>query len=96
MRDYRHGRNSYGKYRRVRLHSVGFVSLENRLDHLEGRRETGTKSDRSLLNSYATYSVISAANDMTNICGTRSAMPAFVIVLFSHLRLCIVVEVRRT
>jgi len=41
-------------------------------------------------------SVISAANNMADIRGACSTMPAFVIVLFPHLRLCVVVEVRRT
>jgi hypothetical protein len=58
--------------------------------------QTGTKSDYPPLNSRATYSVISAANDMADIRGACSTMPAFVIVLFPHLRLCVVVEVRRT
>jgi len=44
----------------------------------------------------ATYSVVSAPNNMADIRGACSAMPAFVIVLFPHLCLCVIVEVRRT
>jgi hypothetical protein len=42
------------------------------------------------------YIFISAANNMADIRGTCATMLAFVIVLFSYVHLCIVVEVKRT
>jgi len=46
--------------------------------------------------AYTTHSVISAADNMADVRRTRSTMPAFVVVLFPYLRLCVVVEVGRT
>lgn len=61
----------------------------------------GLKLERSQvtplpLNSCATYGVISAANNVADIRGACPTMPAFVIVQFPHLCLCVVVEVRCT
>jgi hypothetical protein len=48
------------------------------------------------MTSLITYSVISAAIYMIDIRGACSITLAFVVVLFPHLRCCVVVEVRHT
>jgi hypothetical protein len=40
-----------------------------------------------------TYSVISAANNMTNVYGTGAAMPAFIPVLYPQFSLDVIAEV---